>query len=101
MGVYTRSGDLVRIFRSDALAFLQRPQFSPDGSRIYVYAITRDGAQGVWAFPIAGGEPSPVILNRDGPLWANLFSFEIGPDGMIYLAIGEYESDIWVVDLTW
>jgi Tol biopolymer transport system component len=101
VGVYTRSGDLVRIFRSDALAFLQRPQFSPDGSRIYVYAITRDGAQGVWAFPIAGGEPSPVILNRDGPLWANLFSFEIGPDGMIYLAIGEYESDIWVVDLTW
>ena len=32
-------------------------------------------------------------------LWANVFSFEVGPDNRIYLAVAQYQSDIWVMDL--
>ena len=30
-----------------------------------------------------------------------MFAFEVGPDDRIYLALAEYESDIWVMDLEW
>ena len=42
-----------------------------------------------------------VIKNDDDALWANVYSFEVGPDNRIYLAVAEYESDIWVMDLEW
>ncbi len=42
-----------------------------------------------------------VIENDDDALWTNVYSFEVGPDNRIYLAVAEYESDIWVMDLEW
>jgi hypothetical protein len=80
---------------------LARAQFSADGSKVYAYGVAPDGTQGVWAIPTTGGGPELVVLNDDEALWANVFSFEVGPDNKIYLAVAEYQSDIWVMDLEW
>ncbi len=51
--------------------------------------------------PTTGGVPELVIVNDDESLWANVYSFEVGPDARIYLAVAEYQSDIWMMDLEW
>ena len=100
----SRSGETQWTLRSDPSAGipqLLRAQFSADGNTIYAYGVAPDGSQGIWAIPSSGGAPVLVIENDDDALWANVFSFEVGPDNRIYLAVAEYESDIWVMDLEW
>ena len=102
--MYSRSGETQWTLRSDPSAgipHLLRAQFSADGNSIYAYGVAPDGSQGIWAIPSSGGDPVLVIENDDDALWANLYSFEVGPDNRIYLAVAEYESDIWVMDLEW
>jgi len=104
MGValYTRAGETLWHYLPDVSAgepWLARAQFSVDGSTIYSYGVAPDGTQGIWAMPTTGGKPELVIVNDDASLWANVFSFEVGPDDRIYLAVAEYQSDIWVMDL--
>jgi len=98
----TRTGETLWRYLSDESAgepWLARAQFSVDGSTIYAYGVAPDGTQGIWAMPVTGGTPELVIVNDDESLWANVFSFEVGPDDRIYLAVAEYQSDIWVMDL--
>jgi serine/threonine protein kinase/Tol biopolymer transport system component len=98
----TRAGETLWRYLADATAgkpWLARAQFSADGSIIYAYGVAPDGTQGIWAMPVTGGDPELVIVNDDPSLWANVFSFEVGPDDGIYLAVAEYQSDIWVMDL--
>ncbi len=102
--LYARSGEPRWTVRSDqtgAIPRMLRAQFSADGNSIYAYGVAPDGSQGIWAIPSSGGDPVLVMGNDDDALWANLFSFEVGPDNRIYLAVAEYESDIWVMDLEW
>ena len=80
------------------LAVMTMPEFSADGSTIYFYGVEEDGSQGVWSVPAAGGYPRLVIESDDPSLWFLEFSLTVGPEH-IYLAVGEYESDIWVMDL--
>jgi len=40
--------------------------------------------------PTTGGVPELVIVNDDESLRANVYSFEVGPDDRIYLAVAEY-----------
>jgi Tol biopolymer transport system component len=104
VSLFTRAGESVWRYVPDASAgapWLARAQFSVDGSTIYAYGVGPDGTQGIWSMPTTGGIPELVIVNDDESLWANVFSFEVGPDDRIYLAVAEYQSDIWVMDLEW
>ncbi len=66
--VLSRSGQVVREFESETVALVDRAQFSTDGSLVYAYVVTIDGVQGIWAFPMSGAEPYPVIVNDDEAL---------------------------------
>jgi len=76
-----------------------RPQFSPDGSRIYFVAVEEDGSGGVWWISPGGGDPVKVVA-FDDPSHSVLNALSVAP-GRIYLTIAEYESDIWAMDLEW
>jgi Tol biopolymer transport system component len=73
-------------------------RYARDGRTIYVSGTHRDGRQGVWAIPVAGGAPRLVIASDDPARVATFLS--MGPD-RLYLAVSEYESDIWVAKLRW
>jgi len=49
--------------------------------------------------PVGGGEPVRMVV-FDDPSFRVFRFFTVGPDNF-YFSIGEYESDIWVVDLEW
>ena len=60
--------------------------------------------QGVWAMSAAdSGPPVPrLVIENDGEsLWAFDPSLSVGPDGRLYLSVARYQSDIWVMDLSW
>ena len=77
---------------------LNSPRFSPDGARIYTWAIADDGSKGVWWVPAAGGEATKVVAFDDPSLDA--FIPAVGSDHL-YFVVGHYESDIYVMDLEW
>jgi Tol biopolymer transport system component/DNA-binding SARP family transcriptional activator len=75
------------------------PAISPDGATLYLRAA-RGTEAGIWAWPVSGGparlvvsfdERSPTVLAYPGTI-------NVTRDGL-YLTVGEYESDIWVMDL--
>ncbi len=73
--------------------------YSRDGGTVYGIAAHRDGRRGVWAIPVAGGEPRLVVRGGD----PNLIlpgMLSVGPNAL-YLTTTEWESDIWVADLRW
>jgi Tol biopolymer transport system component len=73
-------------------------RFSRDGSLIYAAARRDDGTAGVWAIPIAGGEPRLVIAYDHEELTAGMW-LTVGPD-RLYLTVGQSgESDIWAADV--
>jgi hypothetical protein len=80
------------------LRFPNFPTFSPDGSRIYFSATEEDGPQGLWWIPSAGGEPAKVMAFDDPERTVFSAGFGLSSE-RLYLALSEYESDIWVTDL--
>jgi dipeptidyl aminopeptidase/acylaminoacyl peptidase len=76
-------------------------QYSSDGRFIYLGAVHRDGREGIWAIPTAGGTARLVIAFDDSALIAAFGgSVSIGSD-RLYLTVAQYESDIWVAKLRW
>jgi Tol biopolymer transport system component len=75
------------------------PEFSRDGSRVYLVGVQEDGSPALWWFPADGGEPAKAVAFDDPAMMAPGM-FSVGPD-RIYLTVAEYESDIWVMDLAW
>jgi Tol biopolymer transport system component/tRNA A-37 threonylcarbamoyl transferase component Bud32 len=75
------------------------PKFSPDGSRIYFWGVDEDDRMGIWAIPTEQGEPR-LIVAYDDPVLDGLSRFSVGAH-QLYLTVGEYESDIWVLDVEW
>ena len=76
------------------------PRFSPDGARLYFIGHLEDGAQGVWSVRASDGGGMRQIVRSDDPsLWIG-FGIRVGRS-YLYLGVGEYQSDIWVMDLTW
>ena len=74
---------------------------SPDGATLFLRA-TREGRTGIWALPLAGGAPhlalsleQPFLLVQSYPGTVNVTR------DRLYLTVGEFESDIWVMDLVW
>jgi Tol biopolymer transport system component/tRNA A-37 threonylcarbamoyl transferase component Bud32 len=76
------------------------PRHSRDGRTLYVAGVNRDGRQGVWAIPVAGGAPRLVVTYDDPALHHAFRLFSVGPD-RLYLTVAQYESDIWVAKLDW
>jgi TolB protein len=77
------------------------PQFSPDGSRIYLFVTREDGSQGVWWTPATGGGITEVVAFDDPTVTVFFIGrISVGPEHL-YLTIAEYESDIHVMDLEW
>jgi hypothetical protein len=73
-----------------------RPEFSWEGATIYAHGI-RNGSEGIWAIPSGGGEPRLAVAYDDAEI-AGFQWFSLGPD-RIYVTVGQYESDIWVMDV--
>jgi serine/threonine-protein kinase len=73
-------------------------RFARDGRTFYVSGRHRDGREGVWAFPVAGGAPRLLIASDDPALVPMYLSVD---SDRLYLAVSEYESDIWVANLRW
>jgi Tol biopolymer transport system component len=109
----TDGGDMLRVSRDgDVIARyawpaglrterMGRPEFSRDGSKIYICGIEEDESRGLWEFPADGGEPAKVVAFDDPARQeAGMCFFSVGPD-RIYLTIAESQSDIWVMDLDW
>jgi Tol biopolymer transport system component/tRNA A-37 threonylcarbamoyl transferase component Bud32 len=71
-------------------------RYARDGRTIYVSGTHRDGRQGVWAIPVAGGAPRLVVASDDPALVATFLSVS---SDRLYLAVSQYESDIWVAKL--
>jgi serine/threonine-protein kinase len=74
--------------------------FSENGSSLYVSA-SRGGRNGIWVWPLAGGEPRLVVAFDD----SRFVAFINGSEGLnirrdrLYLTVAQNESDIWVMDL--
>jgi len=99
MVMVSREGDVVwRYDLSKAgLRGIMRPKFSLDGSTAYVYGIREDGAEGIWAIPPQGGEPTLVVAYDDADIKGGIL-FSVGRDHL-YVTVPEHESDIWVMDV--
>jgi serine/threonine-protein kinase len=97
----SRDGRVLARYDSSTVG-LQRisgPEFSPDGSKIYLMATDHDGSQGIWWISAGGGEATKVVVLDDPSLsefWG--WGFTVGREHL-YLTIAEYQSDIWVMDL--
>jgi hypothetical protein len=72
---------------------------SRDGETLYGWGTHRDGRQGVWAIPAAGGTPR-LVIRFDDPALAGRTLLSVGPDH-IYLTVAQDESQIWVANLRW
>lgn len=72
---------------------------SVDGRTIFVKTIDAREGGGIWAIPVTGGAPRPLVRFDDparpstrGDFWADATRF--------YFRIENRQSDIWVADLT-
>jgi Tol biopolymer transport system component len=91
---------LWRYHRSNAgLQDLRWVRFSWSGARIYFTGTDEDGSRGLWWIPASGGDATKVVSFDDPALFVPGY-LSVGPENL-YLTIGEYESDIWVMDLEW
>ena len=99
IALVSSSGEVLRQFdpKGEGLGF-NTPTFSPDGSRIYFIGY-EDGVPGVWWIPTSGGEPIKIVALEDPSIIVTR-ALTVGPEHF-YLTFGEYESDIWVMDLEW
>jgi Tol biopolymer transport system component/tRNA A-37 threonylcarbamoyl transferase component Bud32 len=95
----SRDGDVLsRTVVPQGIAAVWSFKFSPDGSRIYFRGTHEDGTDGLWWMPAGGGDATNVVTIDDPSLIVPHFS--VGPDHL-YVTVGEWESDIWVMELEW
>jgi len=75
------------------------PVLSEDGSS-FLAAEGPQGQKGVWAWPLAGGQPRLLVTVDDPSLSILPYPGAINVShGKLYVTVAEYESDIWVMDL--
>ena len=97
--VSVENGHTVRsdLFTRNHLRPLSIPHFSRDGTTVYSFATDQTGRRGVWAIPVAGG-PARLVVAFDEPSLDAVAGLSVSRD-QLYLAVGEYQSDIWVARL--
>ena len=99
LAVVSLEGDeqLVLDRAAAGLAEVDFPTWSRDGRTIYCRAVDSAGAIGLYAIPAAGGDPR-LVVRFDDPTKNVWMIYSLG-DGEAYLSLGEYESDIYAMDL--
>ena len=84
--------------RMAGLIDIGKPDWSLDGRLIYFTGTAVDGSRALYALPATGGEPR-VVVRYDDPTRELFFvGFSIGI-GKVYVSLGEYEADIYAMDL--
>jgi len=78
--------------------YVDLPEFSWDGSRIYFIAIDHSGEWWLWWIPSTGGAPTKMIALENPAMM--LWGVTAGPEA-VYLTFIEFDGDIWVMDLDW
>jgi len=74
---------------------------SRDGKTYYLLARHRDGRYGLWAIPMSGDGVPRLAVAADQPALVPVEApFSVTRD-RLYMAVSEYESDIWVAKLKW
>jgi dipeptidyl aminopeptidase/acylaminoacyl peptidase len=72
---------------------------SVDGPTVYLGA-SRGNQSGIWAVPLSGSEPRLIVTFEDPLLVVHSYPGTINVTGdRLYATVGEFESDIWVMDL--
>ncbi len=74
------------------------PLWSPDGSRVYFRAFQSDGTEGLFEIPPSGGSPRHLMRFDDPSKPVYEGALPVG-NGLVYMVIGELESDIYVMNL--
>jgi Tol biopolymer transport system component len=95
----SRSGDVRQRYDLGGIWATVSPHFSPDGERIYFIAADEAGSKWVWWVPADHGEAVKVVA-LDSAEVPMITALTVGPQHL-YLTIGKYESNIWVMDLEW
>jgi len=80
------------------LQSLEWPEWAADGRTIYFRAIGRDGIEGVYEIAATGGAPR-LLVAFDEPSMPVFGGAVLAGNDVFYFAIGEIESDIFVMDL--
>jgi serine/threonine-protein kinase len=89
------------------LWWIRYPRYSPDGSTLYFFG-NPGGTVYVMSMPAEGGDPRRVVQfdDRSAIEWAPMnngggfAALSVGEEHL-YLSVGDFESDIWVMDLDW
>jgi Tol biopolymer transport system component/tRNA A-37 threonylcarbamoyl transferase component Bud32 len=75
------------------------PAWSKDSQTIYYMAYDAEHHASFWSVPISGGEPK-LLVKFDDPMKQSSRA-EFATDGeRFYFTLAEYESDIWVAELS-
>jgi len=96
-----RSGAVLwrRDFAAAQLGRMRFVALSPDGADVYMGG-TRGRDTGIWAVPLAGGPPRLVVRSDAPELVVHSYPGTITVTrDVLYLTVGAFESDIWVMDL--
>ena len=100
LGVHTIGGasrDLL-LDRSTTRGPYSGPEWSADGSRIYFRAFSPEGVEGVYEVAATGGTPR-LLVRFDEPGMSVYPAPVLAERGRFYFAVGQIESDIYVMDL--
>ena len=60
--------------------------------------ISRFGCRNLYSMPAGGGRPRLLVRYDDPEKQVFIYGLTVG-DGKLYFSIGEFESDIYVMDL--
>jgi Tol biopolymer transport system component len=101
IGVVTLEGEETLLLEGAVAGFdgIAKPDWSRDGRFIYFSGIAASGSQALYSIAAAGGQPRLLVRYDDPTKQVFIWGFSVG-DGKVYLTVSEYESDIYVMDLT-
>jgi len=74
------------------------PEWSADGTRIYFRAWDADRVEGLYEVSASGGAPR-LVVRLDEPSMPVQGGSVVAGNGLFYFAVGEMESDVYVMDL--
>ncbi len=99
--VWAEGSDPRRVFTdgTEGVTSAGWPGWSGDGRTIYFKATGPDGVFGVYGVPANGGEARLFVRFDEPSMQVYRGGDVVEHDGVFYFAIGEIESDIYVMDL--